>query len=211
MKKKVFSTKIMAEVALLAALAVVLDLLQSAICKFFPLWPNGGSVGIAMVPIIILSYRRGLLCGLLGGFLVGLLDMLDGVDLSPLAVNGWMVLASVLLDYILAWTLVGFSGVVGSQVRHAKSKTSLCAWGVLGVVIGGGARFVSHFLSGMYMWEKGTEVLNIALDLDHWLYSLLYNSSYLLPCIVLCGILVPLLLMYQPRLLVENENLEAIR
>ncbi|HIT50193.1 MAG TPA: energy-coupled thiamine transporter ThiT, partial [Candidatus Pelethenecus faecipullorum] len=66
MKKKVFSTKIMAEVALLAALAVVLDLLQSAICKFFPLWPNGGSVGIAMVPIIILSYRRGLLCGLLG-------------------------------------------------------------------------------------------------------------------------------------------------
>lgn len=35
MKKKVFSTKIMAEVALLAALAVVLDLLQSAICKFF--------------------------------------------------------------------------------------------------------------------------------------------------------------------------------
>ena len=211
MKKKVFSTKIMAEVALLAALAVVLDLLQSAICKFFPLWPNGGSVGIAMVPIIILSYRRGLLCGLLGGFLVGLLDMLDGVGLSPLAGNGWMVLASVLLDYILAWTLVGFSGVVGSKVRHAKSKTSLCAWGVLGVVIGGGARFVSHFLSGMYMWEKGTEVLNIALDLGHWLYSLLYNGSYLLPCIVLCCILVPLLLMYQPRLLVENENLEAIR
>lgn len=207
MKKENFSPRVMAEVALLSAFAVVLDLLQSAICRFFPLWPNGGSIGIAMVPIFILAYRRGTICGLLGGFIVGLLDMLDGVDISPLATNGWMVFASVLLDYVLAWTLVGCSGLMGSFVRKAKTKKEMWLYASLGVVIGGGLRFISHFLSGMYMWEKGTEVLHIALDVPKYAYSLLYNGSYLLPCIIICAVVVSLLLCYQPKLLVNNENL----
>lgn len=205
-KKKFFSTKVMAEVALLAAFAVVLDLIQSAICKFFPLWPNGGSIGIAMVPIIILAYRRGTLCGLLGGLIVGVLDMMDGIDLSPLATNGGMVFASILLDYVLAWTVVGLAGLVGKFVREAKTKTSMCLWAICGACIGGLVRFVSHFLSGMYMWEVGTEVLNISIDLPHYAYSLAYNASYLGPSIVLCMIVVPLLLAYQPKALVGNLN-----
>ena len=207
MKKGSFSPKVMAEVALLAAFAVVLDLLQSAICRFFPLWPNGGSIGIAMVPIIILAYRRGTLCGLLGGFIVGLLDMLDGVDISPLATSGFMVFASVMLDYVLAWTVVGLAGLVGKFVRNAKTKGQMWLFASLGTLIGGGVRFVSHFLSGYYMWEKGTEVLHIEMDLPKYAYSLLYNGSYLLPCIILCAIVTSLLLVYQPKLLVENANL----
>ncbi len=207
--KKIFSTRALAEIALLAAFAVVLDLIQSAICKFFPLWPNGGSIGIAMVPIIILAYRRGTVCGLLGGLIVGVLDMLDGVDISPLAVNGWMVLASVLLDYVLAWTVVGFAGLVGHFVRNAKSKRALILWSILGALIGGGIRFISHFLSGLYMWEKGTEVLNIAIDLEHYVYSLAYNASYLVPSIILCMIVVAILLAVQPKILVGNSNIKA--
>lgn len=208
-KKKIFSTRVMAEIALLAAFAVVLDLIQSAICKFFPLWPNGGSIGIAMVPIIMLAYRRGTICGLLGGLIVGILDMMDGVDLSPLAVNGWMVLASILLDYALAWAVVGLAGLVGKQVRTATTKRSICLWGVLGALIAGSARFVLHFLSGMYMWEAGTKVLNIAIDLPHYAYSLAYNTSYLLPSIFACMIVVSLLLAYQPKAMVNNIYLKA--
>ena len=209
MKKQLFSTKIMAEIAILSAFAVVLDLLQSAICKFFPLWPNGGSIGIAMVPIIILSYRRGLIPGLLGGLIVGILDMLDGVDLSPLATNGWMVLASVLLDYVLAWTLVGLAGVVGKWVREAETKKEMCLWGILGAFIAGFAKFISHFLSGLYMWEKGTEVLKITMDVPKYLYSLLYNGSYILPSVLLCMLVVGLLINYQPKVLVGNTNLNV--
>ncbi len=209
MKEKIFSTRVMAEVALLSALAVVLDLLQSAICRFFPLWPNGGSIGIAMVPIFVLSFRRGTLCGLLGGLIVGVLDLLDGVDLSPLAVNGWMVFASILLDYVLAWTLVGLAGLVGKQVREAKSKKDVWLWTCLGVLIGGGARFVSHFLSGLYMWETGTKVLNIELNLSAVNYSLLYNGSYLWPCMILCAVITSLLISYQPKVMVQNLSMKA--
>lgn len=202
--KKNFSTRVLAEIALLSALAVVLDLIQSAICKFFPLWPNGGSIGIAMVPIIVLAYRRGTVCGLLGGLIVGVLDMLDGVSVSPLAVNGWMVFASILLDYILAWTVVGLAGLVGKLVREAKTKKALLLWASLGALIGGGVRFVSHFLSGLYMWKKGTEVLHISIDLPHSAYSLAYNASYLLPSILLSIVVIDLLLYYQPKVLIGN-------
>ena len=205
MRKHVFSTKVMAEIALLAAFAVVLDLFQSAICRFLPLWPNGGSIGIAMVPIIILSFRRGTICGLLGGLIVGVLDMLDGIDVSPLATNPFMVFVSVMLDYVLAWTLVGLSGLTGKILKGSNTKPKIILWSITGVIIGGGARFLSHFLSGMYMWEKGTKVLNIDIDVPKYLYSLLYNGSYLIPSIILCAIVVGIILAYQSKLLLEKK------
>lgn len=209
-KKKHFQTKIIAEVAILAAFAVVLDILQSAICRFFPLWPNGGSIGIAMVPIMILAYRRGTLWGLLGGLIVGILDMLDGVDFSPLASNGLLVFCSVMLDYVLGWTAVGLAGLVGKFVRTAKTKKKLVLWSLLGAFIAGSVRFLCHFLSGYYLWEAGTKVLNINLpeNIPGYLYSLLYNMSYILPSIILCMVVIGLLLVYQAKLLVNNPNFE---
>jgi len=48
---------VMAEIAILTALAVGLDFLAGI---FFSL-PNGGSVSIAMVPIMLISFRRGVI------------------------------------------------------------------------------------------------------------------------------------------------------
>lgn len=210
MEKK-FSTKVMAEIALLAAFAVVLDLLQSAICKLVPFWSFGGSVGIAMIPIFILAYRRGLVCGLLGGLIVGLLDMMDGVDISPLASNGWLVFASVMLDYVLAWTVVGFAGLLSKKVKEAKTKKLMISYIICGVIIGGLARLSMHFLSGMYMWENMQTVFNIQFEnMPAWLYSLCYNASYIVPCIILCSIICPILIYYQPKVLVLNYNIDKM-
>ena len=82
MTKKI-STKVIVETALLTAFAFILDYLQGIICDFMPFWPNGGSVGIAMVPIFILAIRRGVIPGVLGGMILGLIDMIDGIWISP--------------------------------------------------------------------------------------------------------------------------------
>ena len=68
-----------AEAAIMAALAFVLDLLQGVIFDAIPFFANGGSVGIAMLPIIILAVRRGPVVGFLAGLVTGILQMLGGV------------------------------------------------------------------------------------------------------------------------------------
>ena len=76
MKTK-FSTKVIVEIAIFAAIAVALDFIQGAFFK--GIWANGGSLGIAMVPIFIICYRRGLIPGLLCGLIVSIVQMLGGI------------------------------------------------------------------------------------------------------------------------------------
>lgn len=208
MKNKKFSTKVMAEVALLAAFAFVLDLLQGAICKFMPFWPNGGSVGIAMIPIIILAYRRGFLCGLLGGLMVGLMDLLDGVDFSPMADNVFKIMASVALDYILAWIVVGFAGLFSKKVRNSTTRTQICVWGSLGCILAGVLRYASVFLSGLLMWPNPNLDGDASLSINgaKVIYSLSYNGSYMIPTIVITVVLMVILLAYQAKVLVNNDH-----
>ena len=85
MTKKQITVRVIVETAILTAVAFILDYLQGIICDLIPLWPNGGSVGIAMVPIMILAIRRGAIPGMLGGMILGLIDMIDGVWISPVA------------------------------------------------------------------------------------------------------------------------------
>lgn len=208
MKKNVFSTKVMAEIALMAALAFVLDLLQSAICKFMPFWPNGGSVGIAMIPIIILAYRRGTLCGLLGGFIVGLMDMLDGVSISPMADVAWKAILSAALDYVLCWTLVGFAGVFSKKIKNSKTKNEIMIWGGTGALLAGFLKFLSNFLSGLFMWPSFDQADPMAINATKVIFSISYNGSYMLPTTILCIVVACLLLIYQPKALVLNDMLK---
>ena len=77
------------------------------ILSYIKLWemPWGGSVVLAMVPIILYSVRWGLGKGLLAGFVFGVLQfMFDG----GFAI-GWQ---SMIGDYLLAFTVLGLAGVV---------------------------------------------------------------------------------------------------
>ena len=77
MKQNSFSTKVLAEIAIFAALGLVLDALSSGI--FRGVWANGGSICIAMVAVFIISYRRGLISGLLCGFILSIVQMIPGI------------------------------------------------------------------------------------------------------------------------------------
>ena len=124
MKEK-FSTRVLAEIAIFAAIGFALDALQSGI--FRGVWVNGGSVGIAMIPVFIIAYRRGLVPGLLCGLILSLVQMLGGIyimnaatfDNKFIQVMGPFI--QVMLDYVLAYFLVGFAGAFAGLYKNAES------------------------------------------------------------------------------------------
>lgn len=176
-------TRVLVEAGLTIALAYVLGRFM-----LFKL-PFGGSVSLDMLPILIFALRRGLVPGLVAGAVYGLLNYtLDPVPiLYPL---------QFLIDYAVAYGLVGLAGLgAGSwkrlvaQGRPAFAGLAVALpFAVLAVV----ARFAAHFVSGMvYFGEYAPAGQPV------WLYSLLYNGSYMLPsgiaCIVLALLVLPTL------------------
>lgn len=101
--------------------------------------------------------------GVLTGLIVGLLKLLLGAYIvHPV---------QLVLDYPLAYALLGFSGLV---VLRKKSLTISMI--VTGLLIGFILRLGAHFISGViWFGEYGPEGMPVAL------YSLLYNLSYLVP------------------------------
>lgn len=208
MTKKQLTVRVIVETAILTAAAFILDYLQGLICDFIPLWPNGGSVGIAMVPIFILAFRRGTIPAMISGLILGLLDMIDGVWISPVAGDSiFLAFISIALDYLLGFTLVGLAGLVANKIKKCHSSLEFYKWISIGVLIGGLSRLLILFLSGSILWEKGSEILGITVDLPWALYSLLYNSSYIIPSIILCiAVLIPIITTKAKFLILPEDN-----
>src|SRR5690625_4770114 len=103
------------EVAILTALALILDI--TPFLKF-KIWPAGGSISFAMIPVFILAFRWGIKGGILSGFLWGMLQIAVG---NAYILNFWQ--ASI--EYGLAFTVLGFAGLFSNQVQAAvKSKNT---------------------------------------------------------------------------------------
>ncbi|TWS94198.1 energy-coupled thiamine transporter ThiT [Streptococcus sp. sy018] len=170
------STKV-TERALLLALALILDKLI-----LFQL-PQGGNISLGMLPLIIFALRHGLAAGLfLGGLAGGLQLFLGGYFLSPL---------QFLLDYPIAYAMIGLAGIVNLKHTGKLSTGRL----LLGVSLASLARLFAHTLAGIVFYSayapKGTPV---------WLYSLSYNASYMLPSAILVSVVLLLLSKKNPKL-----------
>lgn len=177
--------QLLLEVSILGALSFILDKLT-----LFAM-PQGGSITLSMLPIIIMAFRWGITGGMLTGFISGLLQLITGG-----AVFHW---AQVLLDYTLAYTLVGVAAVTSLWlVRSAakRNKGMMTAAIVTGTVIGGLLRYLVHFTAGTIFFGSYAPEGQPA-----WLYSLIYNASYMIPSIILCSIVTALLFTTAPRLL----------
>ena len=163
------------EGALMLALAIVLNLVSKPI---FANMPNGGSVSLAMFPILFYAHRWGLGNGLLMGFAYGLLDML----LDGGYAWGWQ---SIILDYLAAYTALGLGGLF-------KGKD----WGIFpGVVLGCLGRFVVHHISGITIYKilVPTEVEGFGVFNNPHLYSLVYNGVYMVPNTIIAIVIAAVL------------------
>src|SRR5690625_674916 len=183
-------TLFLIEVAIFTALALVLDIIPFL---KFKIWPAGGSISFAMIPIFIVAFRWGLKGGLLSGFLLGLLQVATGTAYILHPVQG-------ILDYAIAFTVIGVAGVfaktVQEAVKNGETKTYL-TYITFGVLLGSSFRFLAHFTAGMVFFGSAVE------GQPAWLYSLIYNASYMLPSFVLCTVLVFFLFHKQPRTLIN--------
>ena len=158
------------ESAIFTAMALALSYLKVDIAAL------GGSINLVMVPLIICAIRWGLGCGLGAGLVFGTLKFFLA---GGTAVN-W---ESMLLDYSLAYMFVGFAGLL-----RGKSGT---AW--LAALIGCAARFLVHFVSGITIYAEYMEDIFGLHMTNVWVYSLLYNGSYMLPNTILAVAAVALL------------------
>ncbi len=139
--------------------------------SYIKIWemPRGVSITLgSMVPVLLISFRRGPKVGVFSGVVFGLAQMLlDGWFYSPVGM---------FLDYPLAFGALGLAGIF--------RKTPL-----IGVVVSLATRFLSHFISGvvffgMYAPEGMSPIV----------YSAIYNGSYMLPEMVISGIFIYLLI-----------------
>ena len=158
----------LAMTAIMIALAFVLSYVQ--------IWkmPFGGSVTLfSMLPIFFISIKYGIGWGLGASFIYAWLQIIQG------EVFGWgltptMLIGSLMLDYIVAFTVLGLAGLFRKK-------------GTAGIIIGSVSvcilRFLSHLISGVVLWANYEKFVAFGREwVNHpWLYSLCYNGAYMLP------------------------------
>ncbi|MFP4077959.1 MAG: energy-coupled thiamine transporter ThiT [Candidatus Izemoplasmataceae bacterium] len=159
------NTKTLSEVSILLALAAVLEL----IAMLFPRQPQGGSISLSMLPVLLIAYRHGLKVGIFSGVAYAILDMIiSGFSFVGLH---WGVVP---LDYLLAYGVLGTSALI---FRINRDSVAIFALGMFAAMMG---RFFFHFLSGAILFgEYAPEGQPVPI------YSILYNGAYMVPSIVL--------------------------
>jgi len=153
--------KILIEGALSVALSIALSYI-----KLFSL-PQGGSVSLSMLPLLVFALRRGGVLGMTAGATAGFMHIfLGGYIVHPL---------QALLDYPVASAALGLAGFF----RNKK---------YLGITAGVIANMFSSVLSGVFFFSSyAPKGMNV------WLYSVVYNGSAVIPEGVICGILLYLI------------------
>ena len=165
-------TQRLVECSLMIALATVLSILKLAEM------PYGGSITFAsMLPMIIVSYRCGLLWGLGAGTVFAAIQQLLGLN-NLSYVTGWQaVLAVIIIDYMLAFAAVCLGGVFRGRIKGDKtpgySQSRELALGTLLVCV---IRYIFHTVAGATVWAGLSIPSEAAL-----LYSIGYNATYMIP------------------------------
>lgn len=192
MKKLGLQTLI--EVAIFAALALVLDLLPS-----LRIGPSI-SISFAMVPIFIIAFRRGFLAAIISGFLWGLLQIAIGEAwiLTPL---------QAFIEYFVAFACVGFAGLFINPIKNnlrSKNMGKAIVWIIIATFVGGFARYFWHFLAGIVFFSEYA----IEAGQAPVIYSLIMNGISYISSATACSIVLALVLSKGSRLVtsVSTEN-----
>ena len=154
--------------ALMLALAFVLSLVK--------VWemPFGGSVTLfSMLPICFVAVKYGAAWGLGTAFCFSWLQIFQGQVFSWGLTSG-MLVASICLDYIVAFTVLGLAGIFRRKGRAGM---------IVGTALVCALRFAVHFISGVVLWANYEQFVAFGTSwVNHpWLYSLCYNGAFMLP------------------------------
>jgi len=124
-------TRLMAEIALAAALATVLNFIPHI---FFG-WMT---MEIGVLPVLLLGYRRGPWAGMACGLVWGVLTIALGQAFI-------LVPTQAILEYILAPIITGATGFL------PKKNWTAVGFGLFAIVI---IKYCFHFLAGIIFWSS---------------------------------------------------------
>jgi thiamine transporter len=146
---------------------------MATVLSYIPLFqmPQGGSITLcSMTPLVLVSLRHGVRWGVLTGTVFGILQTFLGIQNVLYCTTIWTMIGCVLLDYIIAYAVMGATCLVAGGFKHRA----------VGVAVGTAAtgllRYGCSFLSGILIWGAYAPE-----DMPVWIYSLTYNGSYMLP------------------------------
>lgn len=176
-RKRNAKLRALSESALMIALATALGFI-----KIIDM-PYGGAVTIAsMLPLALISYRHGLKTGLFAAAVYGGIQQILGLAMLSWATSWQSVVAIVLLDYIVAFTVIGLAGVFRKGV---KNQTAAITLGCFTVSL---LRYFCHVISGATVWAGLSIPTQAALA-----FSFAYNATYMLPetiILLVCAVYV---------------------
>ena len=164
--------------AIMIAIGTVLSMLKIDFVM------GGGLTICAMLPLVMVSFRYGTKWGVFTAFVYSILQCLLGLDNVQYATSVGMAIAIILLDYIVAYTVIGFSGIFKDKAKNFKSAL------ILGISITFFARFLCHFATGWMIWDA---LWPNEFGMAAPLYSLCYNGSYMLAEAIIssvCGMII---------------------
>jgi len=159
--------RMMTEGGIMVALAFILSFIKVVDMPF------GGSItACSMVPIILIAYRyaKKISWGILIAFLYSMLQLLMDFGAMRKSVDWKSLIAILVLDYLIAFTVLGFGGIFKKSFKNQWS--GLMAGAALGCTL----RFICHTISGCTVWA-GVSVPTA----DGLWYSILYNAAYMIP------------------------------
>ena len=148
--------------------------------SFFPIlkMPYGGSVTFAsMLPIILIAYRNGIGWGLGSGFAFAFIQQMLGLDNLSYVSTWQSVLAVIILDYALAFVVLGLGGIFRGKLKNQSAEM------VLGTVFVCALRYLCHVISGATVWAGISIPTKAAL-----IYSIGYNATYMLPEVIVTAV-----------------------
>ena len=160
------TSKLTIKTLTMGAICIALSFVLSYIRLFR--MPQGGSITLlSMLPVMLFAYLYGMGPGLLAGLAYSFLQMIQGVD--------YYGFVQFLLDYPIAFTLLGTAGILhGTQLDERVGLP-------LSVALGGLLRILSHFLSGWLFFGSYAPAGQSPV-----LYSLGYQLSTIGPDALLC-------------------------
>ncbi len=173
MSKGTWSAKKIAFIAIFIAIGIIFEILASLIFRM----PQGGSVSLVMLPLVIIGYKYDVKTTIMSGILIGILQ---GIFIPPIFVS----FVQYLLDYVLAF---GFLGLGCIFIKNKDKRLALKL--DLGILLSYALRYISHVISGaIYFGEYAGNKQVI-------LYSMAYSATTLLTQLIVALVLCPLVIL----------------
>ena len=182
------------------------------VCALIPFLnlPFGGGFTVAsMLPVVIISYMYGMKWGFFSAAIYSVIqivmDLYLGKGSTLLALfmpnsEDFMgigaAIAILIIDYLVAYTLLGFGGAF----RKMKNKTLALT---LGVVLALSLRYLAHIVSGYIFygaWAEWFFTQDNFYAIGGWIldtfsgeglaiiYSIFYNGLYMIPEIIITAV-----------------------